>query len=437
MKIFLRTLFLALALVTVVLLAGRFGPRFDLTREREHSLAPRSAEVLNSLAEDVEVTAFYRPEDPETESMRGLLRKYDAASPRFRYSIIDPDRNPGKAKALGVRSYGTTVVSAGARSTTVYSRGEEDLTSAILRVAGGEERGVSFLAGHGEKSHHDAGEDGYSEVAKILIADGIPVDTIFLVAREEIPATTGVVIVAGPVYPMLPNEVNLLESYIRDGGSVILLCDPESALELNELPGRFGLEARGDVVVDRGSRLYGADMQMPAATAYERHDATRGLRGASFFPRACTVGRSVAESEGAGFRPLVRSGPEAWAEREMDLLDRGKAVFDAEEDQRGPVVIGGVLTLSSGGNLILFGDSDFASNRFRSLGANGALFLNVVSWAVGQTGSLGIREQDPGSEPLFLSMRAGRLLFWLPVVVVPLAVILTGIFVVLGWRRRS
>ena len=178
-------------------------------------------------------------------------------------------------------------------------------------------------------------------------------------------------------------------------------------------------------------------MQMPAATAYEHHDATRGLRGASFFPRVCTVGRSKAEGEGSGFRPLVLSGREAWAERGTALLGQGKAVFNTEEDVIGPVVIGGELTLSDGGTIVIFGDSDFASNRFRSLGANGALFLNVVSWAAGQDSSLGIRMTDPASEPLFLSLRAGRLLFWLPVVAVPLIVLLTGVSVVLWWRRRT
>ena len=430
---------LLLLFVLATAAADRFGPRFDWTGEGEHTLAPRTVEILRSLPGPVEATAFYRPEDPRTEPIRRLLDRAAAATPRFTFRIVDPDRRPGEARRYGVSVYGTTTIDFGERRERIYNYGERDLAAALLRLTA-PEKTIRFLAGQGEKEPGDRGDGDLGGAADALEREGFRVETLLLAGEERVPEGTAAVIAAGPLRDPLPGVADRLEAYVRAGGGLFLLLDPESGGGWNDFLRRFGLEAGREVVVDPGSRLYGVDMQMPAVEDYDRHDSVRGLRGASFFPRARPVARAGGGGPDELFLSLARSREESWAETDSILLARGKAVFDEGADRPGPLVLGGVYYekgTTDGGVIVLFGDSDFASNRFRSLGANGDLFLGAARWIADRGGPLGVDAPAGEDEPLLLSPRRAAVLLWVCVILPPALIALAGAATVLRWRTRG
>jgi ABC-type uncharacterized transport system involved in gliding motility auxiliary subunit len=86
--------------------------------------------------------------------------------------------------------------------------------------------------------------------------------------------------------------------------------------------------------------------------------------------------------------------------------------------------------------LVIYGNSGFASNNFLNFSGNRDLFLNSISWLAEEEDQISIRPREAKSTPIFLTAMQGRLAFWLPVVVVPAMLLVSGTSVVLR-RRRS
>jgi len=86
--------------------------------------------------------------------------------------------------------------------------------------------------------------------------------------------------------------------------------------------------------------------------------------------------------------------------------------------------------------LVVYGNSGFANNSFLNFSGNRDLFLNSISWLAEEEDQISIRAREAKSAPIFLTAMQGRLAFWLPVVVVPTLLLVSGTSVVLR-RRRS
>jgi ABC-2 type transport system permease protein len=82
---------------------------------------------------------------------------------------------------------------------------------------------------------------------------------------------------------------------------------------------------------------------------------------------------------------------------------------------------------------VVFGDADFVSNKFVSLAGNRELITNTINYLVGRKDLITIPEKERPTDQLMLSRNQGLLLFWIPVVVIPLLIIVLGVVV---WRKR-
>ena len=87
--------------------------------------------------------------------------------------------------------------------------------------------------------------------------------------------------------------------------------------------------------------------------------------------------------------------------------------------------------------IVVFGDSDFVTNANMGISGNGDLFLNTVSWLAEEENLISIRAKSTESQPIMLTARQGKVLFWIPVVLMPLAFLVTGVTVVVRRRLRG
>jgi ABC-type uncharacterized transport system involved in gliding motility auxiliary subunit len=81
------------------------------------------------------------------------------------------------------------------------------------------------------------------------------------------------------------------------------------------------------------------------------------------------------------------------------------------------------------------GDSDFASNAYLGVEGNRDLFMNTVSWLAQQESLISIRPREASDRRLTLTAFQITLMFWLSIVVIPGAVLGTGVYT--WWRRRG
>ena len=132
-------------------------------------------------------------------------------------------------------------------------------------------------------------------------------------------------------------------------------------------------------------------------------------------------------------------------------LDEGKG------DKSGPIAIGAALSInapeppaapapaadSTGSNgekpptpqtrVVVIGDSDFASNGALGIQGNRDLFVNTVNWLAQQENLIAIRPRDPSDRRVSLTADQERRIFYLTVLLIPVAIFGLGVY---GWARR-
>jgi ABC-type uncharacterized transport system involved in gliding motility auxiliary subunit len=114
-------------------------------------------------------------------------------------------------------------------------------------------------------------------------------------------------------------------------------------------------------------------------------------------------------------------------------VEQGKVQPDPA-DPRGPLPVA-VVALKDKARVAVYGTSSLASNQFLNLQGNRDFFLSTVSWLAEEEDLIAIRPKDPKQTPVFLSSQQAQAVFWIPVVLLPGAVLVAGIVAVA--RRRA
>ena len=476
-------LVIVLVLAILVLLnyfLSRHNFRLDFTEAKLHSLSDQSIQVLKNLKKDVQIKGFFRDGNYGRSKLEDLLKNYGYYSKKIKYEFIDPDKNPGLVKAYGITQDGTTILEASGKENRITTSTEEDLTNALIKATRESKKVIYFLEGHGEHSIEQTEDIGYSFAKDELQKLGYEANKLTLALSETFPQDCALLVIPGPQKDLLPNELETIKNYIDRGGRVFFMADPEVAPGLAPYLSGFGVKLENDVVVDTISRLFGGDYFMPVITEYETHDITRNFRYATFFPYARSVEPVEPKPEGITMSLLGKTSPNSWSERQ---LDQKQVVFNKEKDKQGPISLAVVATIQvkpeekkaetqeaaaekaepqqpaeqkkadekksdensleetpvaepkKEGRLAVFGDSDFASNRYYGLSGNGNFFLNAVNWLTEESDLISIQPRTSSPRTVQFTPSQGRLIFFVSVVILPLIILILGISVWL--RRRS
>lgn len=431
-------------LIVLTYLAITYTRQLDLTEDRQYTLTPETRLALSELQSPVELIGFYTPEASQSrDSIRPLLDQYRlSGGAQVSYRFVDPRADPVSADHYGVTRDASVVVVMGDASEVTSFATEQEITGAIVRLTNPEPRKVYFLTGHGERDLEGTDAAGYRQVASALEAKNYDVATLNLVREPGVPADARAVVIAGPSIGVPQAEVDRLEAYVAQGGSLLVLLDPVlsnaeamagDAL-VAYLAAAWGVEVRPDLVVDLRS-----DQPLAAvADQYASHPITERLGNlVSFFPAARSLG--VVAGTTLDLIPLVLTGSDSWGKMEPEALASGSLDYVPEADNPGPlaiVLVGEDPTKQA--RLVVFGDSDFAANGDFFSYANGDLLVNSIDWAARQEALISLTPKQ--NTPRFVTpptTQAVGLIFLLTVIVIPGAVIAGGVYVWLSRRRRA
>ena len=199
---------------------------------------------------------------------------------------------------------------------------------------------------------------------------------------------------------------------------------------------KWSIDVGNNFVVDASGvgRLFGAGPSIPLVTNYSRHKITERFNVMTFFPLVRSVTPAKTPATGINVETLFSSNERSWAETDMKS---NQASFDEKTDIKGPVSIAVVATKDTGDNkkarLVVYGDSDFASNQAFGLQGNGNLFLNTISWLAQDESFISIRPKNPEDRRLTMTEAQGRLVSFVVLLFLPVGVLVTGISV---WMKR-
>jgi len=459
---------LVLGIVVIVnYFFAKYHHRFDFTESKIHSLSDQSIKVLKNLQNDVYIKSFFLEDNYNKNRMEDLFQNYAYHSKKIKYQFIDPDKNPGLVKRYDITTDGTTILESGDKESRITTTSEEDLTNAIVKVSREKKKVIYFLEGHGEASMDDTEARGYSLAKQELEKLAYEVKKLTLALEDNFPEDCSILVIPGAQKDLLPNEVETIRNFINNGGRVFFMVDPETAPGMKSFLAEFGIRLEDDLIVDTVSRLMGGDYFMPIVTGYEYHEITREFDFATFYPVARSVNEAEEKPEGVSTTILAKTSPNSWSERQ---LTQQEVSFDKERDVAGPISLAAVVTVQpkekekqepseieeeketaaeqieakaeeteekskKEGRLAVFGDSDFATNRYYNLSGNGNLFLNVVNWLAEEADLISIQARTASPRLIQLTATQGRILFFISVIILPLVVLIVGITV---WvRRRS
>lgn len=446
-------LFIILLLGIVILIqaiANRHNVRFDLTPRKEMSLTAASEKIMEQITSPVRVTAFF--ERNQKRELMNVLDPFALVSRHFTYHLYDPDRNPALAKRFGVSNYGTVVIEMNGKHKVLPTASEESLINAILSLNNPQQKAVYFLTGHGERvlKEPEKADDSSSELLKTTLeTENYLVKTLLLLSSRKVPTDAALVIANGPKENLAHDEVTALQTYLKQGGKIILAVDPGSDYGLSALLGPYDLKLGNDILVDPVNYLMAKGPLVPIIQTYLDHTITDKFTIPTVFPMVRSIAKGDAVLPGVSVTSLALSSDQSWSESDIPHAEQGDIHYDAERDQKGPVPVAVIVEgipetdqskskiLPFKGRLVVFGSSEFISNQFLDLAGNRNLFMNTVRYLTEDQPLIVIKKNLTASDkaPLVLPPVQARMVFIGVVILQPALIIAIGI--VVAWRRRQ
>ncbi len=432
-------------LVGVNFIAARNHKRFDLTENKEYSLSTATRNIVEGLERDVVVTGFFL--GGSAGPVEDLLAGYRYLNPeRFSWKVVDPDKEPALAQRYGVRANGTVVVESGNERKNLtqvnYATFEETLTNALLTVTATGRKAICAVEGHGERSFgDDRTENGYALASEALAGENFEVRPLLLAADPDVPNDCSIVFIGGPRKPFFDSEIDKLDRFLQRGGKLYVMLDPQYTGGLPDFLERWGIRTGDDLIVEKSLRLFEGETLgiQPVINRYsEAHPITREFHNQVVLTQARSIHAGTAP-EGYQALEVAFTSENSWAETSVDkLFNTGEVSLDAE-DKAGPVPVAAVvepIDPASGktARLLVYGDSDWANNRFFEAFFNSDLFLNGANWLAGQDKQISIRPKGPRASFVRLTDDQMATIFNLGVLIFPQLLLTVG--VVVAWRRR-
>jgi ABC-type uncharacterized transport system involved in gliding motility auxiliary subunit len=451
-------------LIAINYVSAKQNKRWDLTSNRQYSLSEQTVRLLQELKAPVKFVVF--ESDAEVERIRVKLNEYAYQSKQVSVEYIDPDKRPVPAKEYEIQSYGTVVVEQmGRRERVVVPQGqppgEQELTSALVKVLNPTEKRVYFLAGHGEKDPTNTDRTGYSAIIDALRQDNYQWEKLIIAQTNAIPDNATVLILAGPKTDLLEGEAELIRQYLSaKQGKLLALLDPPDDFKkpaplprIEALIKEWGINPTPSVVVDVSGLTKIATIPV-AAPPYPDHGITSRFQLITMFP----VVRAIVPLMGAPAertaQSFIQTQQRTWAEMNLGSLDPPDNISPDPDkgDIAGPVSIAAAVAVPAKVDaaaaskedeqqrppetrVAVVGDSDFIANGYLGIEGNRDLFLNTVNWLAQQESLIAIRPREAADRRLTMTANHVMGVLWMSLVIVPALVLGAG--VVTWWRRRE
>ena len=424
--------------------------RFDLTSERVFSLSPQSVKVVNSLKGPLKLYGFFQGgRDQRTEA---LYESYAYASPKITFQLVDPEKNPELATRFNVNRMPTTHIQYGDHGTNLGETTEQTITNGIIKVTSTTTKGACFLQGHGEPSIEDMdGDSGFGRAAQALMGENYDVKPLTLMTSPTVPSSCVVVIVAGPVKSLFPAEIDALDKYLKQGGRMLVMLRPQRPDQPNaqtaliNLVSQWGLTVGDNIVLDQELHLFaGPTLGLsPLVELYPPHPITAQFNKRTLWPMVRSVEPVKDIKFGLQTWPLAQTSDTSIAATDIGAIFKEQKFKPGPKDRKGPISIADAvdgdnkkLKWGTGeARLVVYGDTDMATNQNLAQVFNQDFFLNTVDWLAGESATLAIRPRALHASRVNLTVNQFNSVFVASVLMLPELLLILGIAV--WWERRN
>ncbi len=455
--------------VTANIALYRHDVHFDATREGLNTPPRQLTDVVEELRTPLSLAYFYNANDPNALGVRDMIEIAARNHPLLAFRAIDLDKEPGLARDIGVHSYNTAVLQAGDRKVLVENVTDAArLGYAALRALREHAETICFITGHGETFRPMPGHYHFSHVetlrghdlpgaGDVLVAEPEQLDRLQLALHEigfemrplvtatasAIPTDCSVVAEIGPRTALAADEADLLVDYLRNGGRLAMLIDPQFPLggELRDrLLAPLGLSSEPAIIIDPLNH-FRTDPDKVAVPYYPPHPITTRLALTVFAqarpirlgqpPAAVRANVLAASSQDSYLRPPSAAGG-------ITVAAGGPAPAAVEHGARALIAaLEGVFPGAAHDKhfrLVISGTSKFATNEYFSYVSDGELSVAIMRWLGEDDASPNLAPRTYNLPEIVLTSAQMRDTFIAVEIVLPLSTALFG--VAMWWRRR-
>jgi len=406
----------------------------DLTRNGRNSLSPATLAVLEKMDKPLQVTAYASLQGEQRLGIQKLVDSYKRYKRDITLRFVDPDEHPQETRQAGIQYDGQLVLEYDGAKKVLTQLNEESLTNTLTQLGHKGERWIVFLSGHGERSPERPANFDLSEWAHHLQQRGFQTRSLVLAENPTVPRNASVLVIAGPQADLLPGEVAAISNFVSEGGHLLWLHEPGATRGLGRIGEQLEIEFHPGTVVDPLSQLLTGSATAIVVGKYSSHPIVKNFADNTVFPSACGIGfgNSMRWKQSV----LLDTRDAAWSETGPLT---SKARRDKGIDIPGPLNIGVALTREieqKEQRVVVMCDGDFLSNSFLANAGNLELGMSIVNWLSHDDAYVNIPVQTVADAKLNLSVTAQNAMMVVFVLIIPIALIATGLTIWVRRRRR-
>ncbi len=312
---------------------------------------------------------------------------------------------------------------------------EGQITAAIGSILAGEERKVYFLEGHNELAV-------YESMLSRFLKGGYVVESLSLIHSAEVPEDAVTLVINGPEKDLSTDEVAAIKKYVERGGNLIMMA----SIDIAETPNYDGLMEEYGVSITEGTVLEGDSYyvynQIPFALLPDTvaHEVTAPIHGQRYGLLLQSRGFIINEDVSGmmNVSPLYVTSDSAYAK----VLDAETVVEYAEGDETGPFALG-VCTekyLDNGetATITMIGCPAFLFEEFDMIAANANsdVFFAAVNYGADCELITTIPAKSVNPDYIMINTSLALLYMGIIILVLPAAMVITGIVIVIVRRKK-
>jgi hypothetical protein len=465
---------LTLALSLIFLLSINYvvtarDVRRDLSYFRTTQPSQSTMNMLDKLESPVRAVLFWRKNDDVLQPTEPYFAALAKHSKNFTYEVLDSAYVPELCRKHRVKGNGSVLLLQGEgdkQKGQSFNIGDEltearpqlrkldSLFQETFTKLAKPERAVALSVGHAEfnATAEDAdaptkGGDGLRVMDQVWQRLNIKTSNVGVsdALAGNMPKDVGAVVVVGPKQKFLPEEVTTLLGYVRSGGRLLLMIDPNVDDGLDPLLAGLGLTRRPGVLASDKFHVARAhddtDKTLVFSNKYSSHPSV--TTASRFSSEIATVfiggaGFSRAPAEKITPAPKVafplRSGPGFFRDLDADFKR------DENEPEESAEMIAAVTVSEKPGapegRVIAIGDGDFMTDKVSTNNGNVMVFIDSLAWLIGNE-ELGAEVASEEDVPIQHSRDQDKLYFYATTFAVPIPLVALSMWVARRRRRPS
>ena len=438
--------------VFVTVLTEKFPIKLDMTPNKIFSLSNSTKDYLKNYKTPTEIFILASKAD-EDSFVKSALSKYATESSSIILTNVDPKTNPTfgqKYISDGESLSEKYIIVDGGERYKIFSLNdlyninqrtgkatainvESRITSALRYIASESEMNAYIITGHNEIDS--------SSMISALEDENYIVKELNLL-KEEIPTDASILIELSPAHDMTVSETAKLDSYLANGGHVHFYFDVQHSEGLNNMYdylSKWGIQVNDSVAVEKSSSniLSVGEGRTLLISEIQSDDMTDAIidskRLITYFPYSKTLTKLFDNSNFITVKPLLVTTKSAYGTSDYEKLTQ-EDTNETEELNIGMLASNSQNRSSvyvSGTSMLLDFPRETVSLTYGF--ANYDYFLNICSYMQGNKGGYTASPKSLMTDTLSINPVSVYTIGILFVILIPTAILITGIVV---WFKR-